>query len=484
MPSEYRNYVDGEWIPSGDGATFEVRNPADIDDLIGRFQQSTAADADRAIAAATTAQPGWQSTPAPERGRILRKAAELLAGRKDETTRALSREEGKTRSEAAGEVQRVIDIFQYYAQKARDFRGTVKASSTNDRTLYTMQEPVGVVSLITPWNFPIAITAWKLAPALVTGNTVVHKPASLAPDNTRILFECLDEAGIPAGAANYLTGPGSQVGGRLTEHDAVNAVSFTGSSMVGMEVYRTVAAGKKRVQTEMGGKNPTIVMPSADLEAAIEAVGVGAFGVTGQACTACSRAIVHESMYDAFVDGVVDYAESLNVGPGLEDSDMGPQVSEGELESTLDYVEVGIREGATLETGGNRLEDGNFANGHFVEPTVFSGVDNAEMRIAQEEIFGPVVSVIPVSDFNDALETANDTQYGLSASIMTQDLREANRFVEEIEAGVAKVNERSTGLELHVPFGGLKQSSSETFREQGDAGLDFFTISKTVYMNY
>ena len=483
MTQTYSNYVDGEWVESETGDTFEVYNPANTDEVIGAFQRSSSEDATRAVEAAAAAQPDWAATPAPQRGAILRDVSELLAERKDELAEALVREEGKTLPEATGEVQRSVDIFAYYSEKARDFRGTVKAASATDTTLYTVQEPVGVAGLITPWNYPIAIPTWKIAPALATGNSIVFKPASLAPNIARLLVEILDEAGVPDGVINYVTGPGSEVGDTFVTHEDVDAVSFTGSSQVGNAVYADATDDQKRVQTEMGGKNPTIVTPSADLDLAVDRVGTGAFGVTGQACTACSRAIVHEDVHDEFLERIVEHAEAISIGDGLDGADMGPHVSEGELEGTLEYIDVGKREGATLETGGSRLEDGDYANGYFVEPTVFSGVES-DMRIAQEEIFGPVLAVIEVTDFDEAMSVANDVPYGLSSSIITQDLREANRFVDEIEAGVAKVNDKTTGLELHVPFGGFKESSSETFREQGDAALEFFTISKTVYVNY
>lgn len=483
MASEYGNYVAGEWVESSSGGTFAVHNPADTDELVGRFQSSTAADTEQAVEAAVQARDEWADTPGPDRGTLLANTSDALEARKDELTETLVREEGKTRSEAAGEVQRAIDIFSYYAGKARDIGGVVKASSASRSELSTRREPLGVVALITPWNYPIAIPAWKIAPALAAGNTLVFKPASNAPDVSRKLFECLDEAGFPSGVVNYVTGSGSEVGGTLIDHDDVDGVSFTGSTAVGTSLAQSAADDLKRVQCEMGGKNPTIVMPSADVNEAVDIIGVGAFGTTGQSCTATSRAIVHEQVYDEFLDAIVEYAESLEVGPGLEDPDMGPHVSDDELESTLEYVDIGTSEGATLETGGELLTGSTYDDGYFVQPTVFSDVDN-DSRLAQEEIFGPVLAVIPADDFEDALATANDVDYGLSASIVTQDLSEANEFIDQIEAGVAKVNEKTTGLELHVPFGGYKQSSTNTYREQGDAGLDFFTSIKTVYRNY
>ena len=480
MTETNHNYVDGEWIASDTGEIFTVHNPADRSEVVGEFQQSGTADAEAAVEAAAEASETWGDTPGPERGRVLRAAGQNLADRKDELTETLVREEGKARPEAAGEVQRAIDIFAYYAAKASDLGGTVKASSSENTRLYTVNEPVGVAGLITPWNYPIAIPAWKIAPALATGNTIVFKPASRAPGVSRKLVECLDEAGLPDGVLNYVTGPGSKVGKTFSTHEAVDAVSFTGSSAVGNTVGQQANETGKRLQLEMGGKNPAVVMPSADVDEAVDIAVGGAFGVTGQACTATSRAIVHEDIYDEFVEGAVAAAKAIEVGSGLDGAEMGPQVSESELDSTLEYVDIGVDEGATLETGGSEVDAGD---GFFVEPAVFSDVE-PDMRIAQEEIFGPVLAVIPVGSYEEAVEVANGVRYGLSASIVTQDISEANQFVEDSESGVVKINEKTTGLELHVPFGGMKDSSSETYREQGDAGLDFYTISKTVYVNY
>lgn len=477
------NFIAGEWRPTDSGETTTNYDPSAPDKPVGAVQESTAEDAASAIQAAVDAQAHWASTPSPARGAILREAGSILTDRKDSITDTLVREEGKTRSEAAGEVRRAIDIFHYYAGKAADIGGEVQASSSRDTHLYVEHEPVGVVAAITPWNYPVAIPAWKLAPALAAGNTVVLKPATSTGITAVRLVECLEDAGIPDGVINLVTGPGSVIGGVLSSDERVDAVSFTGSSHVGDIVYENAAPDQKRVQLEMGGKNPTVVMPDADVDEAVDIVGSGAFGVTGQACTACSRAIVHEDVYHKVVDAISAYAESFDLGPGIEDSDMGPQSSEAELESTLEYIETGVEEGATLEVGGGQPDAPALQDGYFVEPTVFSDVD-PEMTIAQHEIFGPVLAVIPVSDYDEAVEVTNDVDQGLSASIVTNDLEKAHRFVRDVDAGVVKTNEKTTGLELHVPFGGMKASSSETYREQGDAGLDFYTISKTVYLNY
>jgi aldehyde dehydrogenase (NAD+) len=478
-----QNYVDGEWVDSESGETVEVRNPADTTEVVNTYHYGNEEDAEAAVAAASAASDEWATMPAPDRGAILRETANILEDRKEDLIELLSREEGKTLSEAAPEVQRAIDIFYYYAEKAFDVGGTVKGASGGRTSVSTRKEPLGVAGLITPWNYPIAIPAWKIAPALATGNAVVLKPASQAPGPAREIFRALDEAGIPAGVANFVVGSGSSVGATITEHDDVDAVSFTGSAQIGHHVYDAATDGTKRAQAEMGGKNPTVVTDSAAVDEAVSIVGAGAFGVTGQACTATSRAIVHTDVYDAFVEGIVDYAEGLDIGPGTDDPGMGPHVSEEEFESTLEYVDVAKTEGATHETGGDRLDEGDLADGYFVSPAVFSDVD-PEMRIFQEEVFGPVLAVTEVQNFEEAVAVANDSDYGLSASVVTDDLAEAHEFAARSESGVVKVNEKTTGLELHVPFGGVKHSSTNTFREQGDAAIDFFTQTKTVYLNH
>lgn len=479
----YYNYIDGEWVESVSGEKFEDRNPADVDDVVGYFQSSTEEDVELAVKAANKSQKDWENTPAPRRGEILKETAKILEDRKDELIHTFTREEGKTLSEAEPEVQRAINIFYYYAEKTRDLGGEIKSSSSEDSMKYYFRKPIGVVGILTPWNYPIAIGAWKIAPALATGNTVIYKPSNLAPNIPRMLIKALEDAGIPDGVVNYVTGKGSVVGEALISNPNINAISFTGSYETGEKIYRKSSKDQKRVQLEMGGKNPAVVMPSTDQEKAAEIVSNGAFGVTGQACTATSRAIVHEEIYEEFLENITKKAENIEVGKGLNDPDMGPQISEEDLEKTLKYIEIGKEEGAKLETGGSKLDKGKYSKGHFVEPTVFSNVD-PEMRIAQEEIFGPVLSIIPVSNYEEAIKVTNDIEYGLSATILTEDLSEAHRFIENVDAGVVKVNEKTTGLELHLPFGGLKNSSSETYREQGDAAIEFYTITKTAYLNY
>jgi aldehyde dehydrogenase (NAD+) len=483
MPEPKRNYVDGAWVEAEGGQTVHVQNPANPSEVVNTYSYGTAADAEAAVAAAKRAADDWAAMPAPDRGAILRDAAASIEERAEELTTLLSREEGKTRSEAAPEVQRAVDICYYYAEKAFDGGGTIKGASGGRTSVSTRTEPLGIAALITPWNYPIAIPAWKVAPALATGNAVVLKPATQAPGPARELVRAFDEAGLPDGVLNLVVGSGSEVGATLTEHEDVDGVSFTGSSEVGHRVYDAATDDTKRAQAEMGGKNPTVVTDSADVEAAVDVVGAGAFGLTGQACTATSRAIVHTDVYDEFVEGIVEYAESIDVGPGPEDPDMGPQVSRDELESTLAYVDTAASEGATHETGGERLEEGSLADGYFVSPAVFTDVE-PDMRLFHEEVFGPVLAVTEVDEFDEAVELANHSRYGLSASVLTDDLAEAHEFIERVESGVVKVNEKTTGLELHVPFGGVKRSSTNTFREQGDAAIDFFTRTKAVYMNH
>ncbi|MFP8953981.1 aldehyde dehydrogenase family protein [Natrialbaceae archaeon A-arb3/5] len=483
MSETYYNYVGGEWTESETGETFEVENPADTTEVVGEFQRSSSEDAAEAIEAAADAQDEWADTPGTERGAILTEAARHMADRKEELTETLVREEGKTLTEAGGEVQRAVDIFEYYGQKAVDFGGEVKQAGSQDANLYTVDEPMGVAGLITPWNYPVAIPSWKAAPALATGNTVVIKPANGAPNVFRKVVKCLEEAGLPDGVINYVTGPGSEVGGTIVEHEAIDVVSFTGSRSVGEMIHEQAAASQTRVQTELGSKNTTVVMPSADLEEAAEIVGAGVFGVTGQACTGTERVAVHEDVHDEFLEHLVAYAEGLEIGPGLDDPDMGPHFDQDHLDGTLEYVEQGQDEGGTLEYGGEALEGDAYDDGHFVAPTIFTDVDS-DMAIMQEEIFGPFVGVMSASDFEEAIELVNDVEFGLSTSIVTRDHTEVNRFRDEADFGIIKINEKTTGLQYYVPFGGMNASSSETYREQGDAAIDFYTITKTVYENY
>ena len=487
MSQMHKNYVDGEWRASETGETFAVVNPANTDETVAECQDSSSADARGAIEAAAAAEDAWADTPGPARGKLLRETAKRMDDRREELAETLAREEGKTRGEAGGEVGRAVNIFYYYAEKAMDYAGEASNPSASGQNLYTVREPMGVAGLIVPWNYPIAIPSWKMAPALATGNTVVCKLSRDAPTVFLKVTECLaaaaDAVDAPDGVVNVLTGGGEEVGTPIVEHEAVDAVSFTGSRSVGDMIYEQATDAHKRVQTELGSKNPTVVTESADVEEAVRIVGGGAFGVTGQACTATERVIVHGSLHDEFVDSLVEYADSLEIGAALDGADMGPQANEGELEGTLEDIETAKDEGATVEYGGGRPDGEAYENGYFVEPTILTGLDS-DATVMQEEVFGPFVGIMTASDVDEAIELANDVEFGLAAGIVTDDHTEANRFVDEVDFGVLKVNEATTGLELHVPFGGMNASSSETYREQGEAGMDYFTIIKTVYDNY
>jgi 2,5-dioxopentanoate dehydrogenase len=484
LAQTHLDYIDGKWVPSEGGQTFGVTNPADTNQSLGDFQLSTKEDAKKAIASARSASPAWRNTPGPQRGRILYKAADAIEARADDFARTLTAEEGKTLVDSAGEVKRAVELFRFYAGQGSRLDGRTYPSNFARTLLYSVREPLGVVALMTPWNFPIAIPAWKIAPALISGNTVVFKPASLTPGIASMLVEALEQAGLPAGVLNLVTGPGSTVGEELAVNKDIDGISFTGSYEVGDGIQRARANSGKmaRVQLEMGGKNPTIVLPDAKLAEAVEVVAKSAFGLTGQACTATSRVVVHESVKEKFTDLLVERAKSFRVGNGLEQGvEMGPAVSRPELEKDLKYIETGKEEGARLIAGGG--VPGSPQRGYYIEPTVFDGV-TADMRIAKEEIFGPVLSMFEVSTVDQAVELANKSEFGLTACICTTDLGSALEFADRVQAGVVKVNRPTVGLELQVPFGGIKKSSSDSFKEQGEEGIDFYTRIKTVYVGY
>jgi aldehyde dehydrogenase (NAD+) len=472
--------IGGEWTGSSDHAGFETRNPAAPDEVLASFPSATVADAAQAVAAAAEAFPAWRDTPAPARGAVLFRAAELLTERLGEVARTLTREEGKTLAEATGEVARARDILRYFGGEGWRLGGDLLPANAAKGMLYSRREPLGVVAAITPWNFPMAIPAWKLAPALAYGNTVVFKPASDTPLTALRLVECLVDAGLPAGVLNFITGSGSVVGAALSADPVVQGLTFTGSHDTGSRIYKRAAEHFARVQLEMGGKNPTVVLDDADLGLAVKLAVQGGFALTGQSCTATSRLIVEDGIADRFAAALAEAANALNVGDGLEDGvQMGPAVSASQLETDLDYVRIGQEEGAELLAGGGRAADA----GHFLRPTVFDGVE-VHSRLAQEEIFGPVVGIIRARDLDDAVFKANAVGYGLAASVVTNDLRRALTFVDRVEAGVVKVNEPTTGLALQAPFGGFKQSSANTFKEQGPSAVDFYTRTKTVYVTY
>jgi acyl-CoA reductase-like NAD-dependent aldehyde dehydrogenase len=481
---QYALFLNGQSVPAASGKTFTTTNPADRRETVAEYASGGTADAAAAVAAAKAAFPKWAAQTAVARGRILSKASQLIEARKAELAELLTREEGKTLAEATGEVQRAADIFRFYGGLSYTLGGQVIPHDLPANLLFTRREPLGVVGLITPWNFPIAIPAWKLVPALVCGNTVVIKPASQAPALTLELAKILAEAGLPAGALNVVTGDGRPFAAELAANPAVQAVSFTGSTAVGKAIYQSLAPRLVRAQMEMGGKNPTIVLADADLDLAASLVARAGFGLTGQACTATSRVIVERPVLAAFTEKLIAQAKAWKVGPGLAAGvQMGPAVSEAELKGNLDYIQIAQAEGAKLLWGGARLTDGDLAHGWFMEPAVIGDVTPA-MRIAREEVFGPVVAVIAVDSFDEALTVANSVDVGLSASLVTRDFKKALLYAERIEVGVVKVNQISTGLALQAPFGGVKGSSTDSFREQGVAALDFYTRSKTVYLDY
>jgi len=481
---QYSLFLDGQWVASTSGRTFSTHNPADLREVVAEYAAGGAEDAQTAFEAARAAFSKWAATTVVARGRILSKASQILEARKAELAELLTREEGKTLAESTGEVQRAVDIFRFFGGLSYTVGGQTIPHDLPGNLLLTKREPLGVVGLITPWNFPIAIPAWKLAPALLAGNTVVLKPASQAPALALELARVLHEAGLPAGVLNVVTGEGRAFGSALAAHPSVKAVSFTGSYAVGHGLYQALAPRMVRTQLEMGGKNPTIVLADADLDLAVNLVARAGFGLTGQACTATSRVIVEQSVAAAFTEKLATKARAWKVGSGLTTGvDIGPAVSEAQLQGNLEYVSIAQSEGARLVTGGRRLSEGELAHGLFMEPTVIDQV-TPSMRIAREEVFGPVIAVIAVADFAEALTVANGLEVGLSASLVTRDFKRALEYVDRIEAGVVKVNQISTGLALQAPFGGVKQSSTDTFREQGAGALDFYTRTKTVYLDY
>ena len=483
MPGQFLNYIGGEWVACRSRESFANVNPANVDEIVGVFQASTADDIDAAFTAAAAAQPAWAALPAPRRGDYLFKAAEILESRLPSLGEEMTREEGKTLPEATAEVKRAINILRYFGgEGARQFNHQIPSERENV-FCFTIRKPLGVAGLITPWNFPSAIPAWKMAPALVAGNTVVLKPASLAPLSALRIVEALAQAGLPAGVVNFVTGGGGTVGDAMVEHPALRALSFTGSTEVGNLLYEKATRRKLRVQLEMGGKNPTIVLADADLDSAASILVNGAFFSTGQKCTACSRAILERPIYEALADKLIAKTRALKIGNGLEPGvDMGPAVDDAQLRTILSYIDIARKEGAALLCGGSRLTGGRYDKGYFVEPTIFGGV-TPDMRIAQEEVFGPVLALMVAEDFEDAIRLANGVKFGLSASIVSNNLSRVHQFVNRIEAGLITVNLPTAGVEYQLPFGGTKDSSFG-MREQGQLALDFYTESRTVYLKH
>jgi acyl-CoA reductase-like NAD-dependent aldehyde dehydrogenase len=467
-----RHLIGGEWV--GDPAV-ERRNPFD-DSPVAVIAQGDAVVVDQAVASAADAQRGWADRPAPARGAVLLDAAELLRSRQRDVAADLVREEGKTLAEAMGEVRRAIDVLRFFGSLGWRPSGEVLPSGTPSTMVYTRREPLGVVGLITPWNFPIAIPAWKMAPALVSGNTVVIKPAELTPLSVHHLVSALVDAGLPAGVVNIVNGQGSVVGEALCAHRDVAAVSFTGSTAVGEHIRGVVQARRGRVQLEMGGKNALVVLDDADAMVAAQLAAAGGFGLTGQACTATSRAIVTPGVYEEFVAALTAAAAAISLGDGLADGvGMGPVVSDDQLDTDLKALQQARADGTV--SGGER------AGVRLLHPAVVTGLDH-DHPVATDEVFGPVITVLPAANLNEAIDAVNHSAYGLTAGICTRSLASAQHFANRVQAGVVKVNRPTTGLDLNVPFGGVKQSSSNTFREQGATALDFYTWSKSVYLGH
>lgn len=478
----YRNYIDGQWLDSEAGGTVANTNPA-TGEVLGEILMATREETRRAIEVAHRAFGIWRDVPAPQRAARLFTTVRLLERRKEELARALTLEEGKILSESLGEVQKAINVVEFVAGEGRRLSGQTTPSELPNTFCYTVRQPLGVVGLITPWNFPVAIPLWKMAPALVAGNTVVLKPATNTPWTASILIEILEEAGFPPGVVNMVLGRGSEVGEEIVANPLVRALSFTGSTEVGRDLYRRGAERGIKVQCEMGGKNPIVILEDADLDLAAEATAQGAFGSTGQRCTATSRAIVVESVADEFVAKLAEKARRVVAGEGVAVGvTMGPSVDESQMSTVMRYIEIGQQEGARLVVGGKRLQDGAFGRGCFVEPTLFDHVTR-DMRIAREEIFGPVVSVIRVKDLDEALDVANDCEFGLSSSVYTNDVNRVFRFLDRIETGITHVNSPTMGGEAQLPFGGIK-STGVGPREQGATAIEFFTELKTVYIDY
>jgi alpha-ketoglutaric semialdehyde dehydrogenase len=480
-----KNFIDGSWIDAEDGASFVSRNPADASEVVAEAPLSGRADLDRAVAAAGAAFPAWRLLPAPRRGEILFRVAALLAARKDRLGELVVREMGKVLAEGLGDVQEAIDIFFYMAGEGRRLQGETVPSELPDKDCKSVREPLGVVGLVTPWNFPIAIPAWKLSAALICGNTVILKPSSETPACAAALVEILAEAGIPPGVVNFITGPGETVGEALLTHPGVDAASFTGSCAAGERLEQLLAPLHRPLALEMGGKNAIIVMADADLDLALEGALWGGFGTSGQRCTAASRLIVHGAVHDRFVELLAARAARMRVGNGLvKETDVGPLINEAQRRKVMDYIRIGREEGARLVTGGTEINAGESAHGWFVAPTVFAGV-TPEMRIAREEIFGPVVSVIRCSSTEEAFGIVNGVPFGLSSAIYSSNANTTARAEKELATGLVYINASTIGAEVQLPFGGWRHSGSGHPEAGGRGGaIDFFSRIKVIYRDF
>lgn len=484
MPAKtYKNLIGGEWVEARSGQAYENLNPADTRDVIGVFQRSDRRDVEDAVSAAKIAFERWRLVPAPKRAEIIFRAGEILQERKEEDARDMTREMGKVLKETRGDVQEAIDTAYYMAGEGRRQFGFTAPSELPNKFAMAVRSPLGVCGMISPWNFPMAIPSWKLLPALVCGNTCVIKPAEDTPLSAFNLVKALMDAGLPKGVINIVTGFGPEAGAPIVENPDIRAISFTGSSEVGRMVGEVAARTFKPCSLEMGGKNAIIILDDANLDLALEGVLWGAFGTTGQRCTATSRVILQKGIYRQFAERLVSRARRLKVGNGLDESvEMGPQINEQQVETSAKYVEIGKKEGAKLESGGNRLTGSDHGHGWFFEPTVMTEVD-PEMRVAKEEIFGPVVSLIPCDNFDEAIRIANGIPYGLSSAVYTRDVNRAFRAIRDIDAGITYVNAPTIGAEVHLPFGGTK-ATGNGHREGGIGAIDFYTQWKAIYVDY
>ncbi|HEX2193943.1 MAG TPA: aldehyde dehydrogenase family protein [Candidatus Limnocylindria bacterium] len=482
MSTTYKNLIGDRWVPARSGATFTSVSPANHDQVIGEFASSGPADVDAAVAAAKAAFPAWSLMPAPKRGEILFRVARVLSEHKEELSRLMTREMGKVLPEARGDVQEAIDVAYYMAGEGRRLFGQTVPSEMPDKFAMAIRRPIGVAGIITPWNFPIAIPAWKLFPALICGNTAVIKPASDTPACLVRFVELLLEGGIPAGVVNVVTGSGSEVGNALVEHPDVRLISFTGHTETGVEISRRAAETLKRVSLELGGKNPIVIWEDADLDLALDSVVWSAFGTSGQRCTAASRIVVHRAVHDRFVESLRGRVANLVLGDGLEDAtDVGPVINDRAVERIAAYAAIGRDEGE-LVIGGEPAREGALSAGSFFQPTIFAEV-KPDARIAQEEIFGPVTSVIPVDTWQETVEVVNGVKYGLSTSLFTRDVNLAFRSIRDFDSGIGYVNHGTIGAEAHLPFGGVK-ATGNGHREVGQAALEFFSEWKSVYVDY
>ncbi|OGR82588.1 MAG: aldehyde dehydrogenase [Elusimicrobia bacterium RIFCSPHIGHO2_02_FULL_57_9] len=482
-PANLKQYIAGKWIEGGSERQVVSTNPADARQVLAQFRCADKNDALSALAAASQAALAWRNTTPPARGRILAKAAQIARERAPELAALMTREEGKILAEAKGEMDKGITLMEWFAGEGLRFMGITAPSELPKNLLYTVRQPLGVVSIITPWNFPWAIPVWKISPALVAGNAVVFKPASLVPAMAVEIVKIFEQAGLPPGVLNLVLGAGSALGDTLVEDPRIRAVSFTGSNSIGQRVHGICGKRGAKVTCEMGGKNPAIVWDDADLELALGGVVKGAFGATGQRCTATSRLIIHEKVADEFQSMLLSEMKKIKVGDGMNPAvGMGPAVDAAQLKTDLDYIEIAKTQGAKLVYGGRHLQEGDLKHGYFVEPTLFEGV-TPSMRIFKEEVFGPVLSVTRVKTFAQAMEAANAVEFGLTSAIYTQDLTLAMRFADEMEAGMVHVNSPTVGGEAQVPFGGVKRSGVGE-REMSKEGLHFFTELKTVFIDY